>query len=373
VTDDLGLDRVEASGLLDGLQGEARAERAELIPWLLEHGVTVEQIRNADAPVLLVSRQLLGDDGRHVSSREISQSVGIDLTLLQRLQRAMGLPAVDDPDAEVQLRADAAAVEYAQRALDLGIDADQIVLVTQVLADGLSRAAEVMRFAALGAVVRPGATELQIAQGTETLLRGIAPLLGPMIHELLLTQLRHAAESVAINATERAEGLALPGARTVSIAFADLVGFTRLGEVVQPEDLEQLAHRFADLARDVAVSPVRFIKTIGDEVMLVSPDPVALLRAVLALLDASEADDDLPRLRAGLATGPAVSRAGDWFGSAVNLASRVTGAARAGSVLVSESAREAIGDAPGFIWSFAGSRRLKGIKDDVKLYRARHL
>ena len=72
-----------------------------------------------------------------------------------------------------------------------------------------------------------------------------------------------------------------------------------------------------------------------------------------------------------LRTGLAVSRAGDWFGSPVNLASRVTGVARPGSVLVSESAREAIGDDERFTWSFAGSRRLKGIKDDVKLFRAR--
>jgi adenylate cyclase len=157
----------------------------------------------------------------------------------------------------------------------------------------------------------------------------------------------------------------------VAIAFADLVGFTRLGEVVPPEELEQLAHRLTDLAHEVAVPPVRFVKTIGDEVMFVSPDPVALLDAVLNLVDATEGDDDFPRLRAGIATGMAVSRAGDWFGSPVNLASRVTGAARPGSLLVSESAREAIGDDDRFTWSFAGARRLKGIKSEVKLFRAR--
>ena len=52
---------IESSGLLDGLEGAARAERAELIPWLLEHGVTVQQIRESYAPVLLASRRMLGD------------------------------------------------------------------------------------------------------------------------------------------------------------------------------------------------------------------------------------------------------------------------------------------------------------------------
>jgi adenylate cyclase len=217
----------------------------------------------------------------------------------------------------------------------------------------------------------PGATELDVATGAEAILREAAPMLGPMIHEMLLFQLRHLMETEAVNATERAEGQHLPGARLVTVAFADLVGFTLLGEVVPPEELEQLAHRLADLAREVAVPPVRFIKTIGDEVMLVSSDPVALLNAVMDLVDATDGDDDIPRLRAGVATGMAVSRAGDWFGSSVNLASRVTGAARPGSILVSESAREAIGDDERFTWSFAGARHLKNIKSDVKLYRAR--
>jgi adenylate cyclase len=46
--------------------------------------------------------------------------------------------------------------------------------------------------------------------------------------------------------------------------------------------------------------------------------------------------------------------------------------ARPGSVLVSEAVRDAIGDDAGlFEWSFAGARRLKGIRDDTKLFRAR--
>ena len=55
----------------------------------------------------------------------------------------------------------------------------------------------------------------------------------------------------------------------------------------------------------------------------------------------------------------------------MNLASRVTGAARPGSVLVAESTREAVGDSERYAWSFAGSRHLKGIKGEVRLFRAR--
>ncbi|MBS4727330.1 adenylate/guanylate cyclase domain-containing protein [Mycobacterium sp. SM1] len=357
--------------LLDGLEGVARAERAELIGWLLEQGFSLGQIRGEFVPMLLATRRLMGDDGSYVSAREISESAGIDLDLLQRVQRAIGLARVDDPDAAVHMRADGVAAAHAQRFVEVGLDPEHVVLVVRVLGEGLSRAAEVMRHSAMAAILKPGASELDIAKGSQALVGRIAPLLGPMIQDMLFMQLRHMMETEAVNARERAAGAPLPGARQITVAFADLVGFTRLGEALSPEELGQLANRLADRARDVAAPPVRFIKTIGDAVMFVCTHSVSLLDAVLKLVETTDTDNDFPRLRAGVASGMAVSRAGDWFGSPVNLASRVTGVARPGAVLVADPVRESVGEAAGFSWSFAGARHLKGIKDEVKLFRVR--
>lgn len=357
--------------LLAGLQGTARTERAELVRWLLAQGITAEEIRTTNPPLLLATRHLVGDDGTYVSTREISETYGIDMALLQRVQRAIGLVRVDDPDAAVHMRADGEAAAFTQRFVDVGLDPDQVVLVAQVLAEGLSRAAEVMRYSALSAIMRPGATELEIAKASKALVTQIAPLLGPMIQQMLFMQLRHMMETEAVNAAERAAGKPLPGARQITVAFADLVGFTRIGEAVSPEELGQLANRLAILARDVTVPPVRFVKTIGDAVMFVCPEPRPLLDVVLKLVEAVDTDNEFPRLRAGVASGTAVSRAGDWFGSPVNVASRVTAVARPGTVLVADSVWDVIGDNGEFSGSFAGARRLKGIKNEVKLFRVR--
>lgn len=357
--------------MLDGLEGAARTERAELVDWLLEQGITADEIRATNPPLLLATRHLIGGDGSYVSAREISEQHNIDLMLLQRVQRAIGLVRVDDPDAVVHMRADGEAAAYAQRFVELGLNPDQVVLVVRVLAEGLSHAAEVMRYAALAAIMRPGATELEIAQASKALVSQIGPQLGPMIEQMLFMQLRHTMETEAINAAERAAGKPLPGARRVTVAFADLVGFTRLGEVVSPEELGQLAGRLANLARDVTAPPVRFIKTIGDAVMFVCPEPAPLLDVVLKLVEAVDTDNDFPRLRAGVSSGMAVSRAGDWFGSPVNVASRVTGVARPGTVLVADSVWEAVGESGEFSASFVGARRLKGVKSEVKLFRVR--
>lgn len=361
---------LEASGLLDGLHGDARSQRIEVISWLLGRGFTVEQISNNISPVLVTANRVLGDDGTFVSARELCEQTGIELELLQNLQRAVGLPRIEDPDAAVLPRADGESVARAQVFMELGIDENEMIAVTRVLAEGLADAAAVMRQAALVAILRPGATELELAQAAEALAQKILPLLGPMVEDLLLFELRHGFETEAVNAAERASGT-LPGAREISVAFADLVGFTQLGEALPPEDLENVASRLVDLTRNLVEPPVRFIKAIGDAVMLVSSDPAALLMTLLALIDAAAAEDDFPRLRVGMAFGEAVNRAGDWFGSPVNVASRVTGLARPGTVLVEESTRDALTDAEGIAWSYAGARRLRGVRGEVRLFRAR--
>jgi adenylate cyclase len=354
-------------GRLDWLRGHERRERAELVEWLLDRGFTADQIQHSLVPMLLPAIRVLGDDGAYVSAREVAESIGIDLGILQRLQRAAGLPKIDDADAAVLPRADALAAGRAKFLLDLGMDVADVVDIVRVLSVGLSRSAAMMRQPAFGMIVRPGATELEFAQVAETLARAAIPALGPLIEGLLLLQLRHMFEEERISATERAAGK-LPGARHVAVAFADLAGFTRLGETLPAEDLVRLARRLADLALEIAQPPVSFIKTIGDAVMLVSADCIRLVDAVLELVDAANTNG-LPQLRAGVADGLAVSLAGDWFGSPVNVASRVSALAQPGTVLVTESAHADGDEDSGLNFSPFGAHRLRGVPEPVRLFR----
>jgi len=220
-------------------------------------------------------------------------------------------------------------------------------------------------------VLPEAASERDLALGlagfAQTVEGELTPLLGDALTAHLLDQIR----SDMISRAELAAGRrGLAGAREVGVAFADLVGFTRLGERRPADEVGRVAGRLAELAGDLAQPPVRLVKTIGDAVMLVSPEVEPLLDMTLDLVDAADREgEDFPQLRAGAAAGPAINRAGDWYGHTVNLASRLTGVARPGSVLVDESVREAADD--GYRWSFAGERKLKGIREPVKLFRAR--
>jgi adenylate cyclase len=218
--------------------------------------------------------------------------------------------------------------------------------------------------------LEPGLSERQLAERFGAMAGMLTPTTVPIMEQTLKLQLRQMLASEVARTAERRDG-SLPGARDVAVGFGDLVGFTRLGEDVPPDELGAVATRLEELAGEVIAPPVRMVKTIGDAVMYVSDDPVALLRTSIALSEAGDAQgEDFPQLRIGTATGQAIQRGGDWFGRPVNLASRVTGIARPGSVVCTEPLKEAAPD-DAFQFSFIGARKIKGVPGSTALFRAR--
>jgi class 3 adenylate cyclase/YHS domain-containing protein len=129
-----------------------------------------------------------------------------------------------------------------------------------------------------------------------------------------------------------------------TFAFVDMAGFTALTEAQGDEDAADLATMFAELTRKALGPRDRLIKTIGDAVLITSPDPARGLSLVERVLTEAASETRLPMLRAGLHHGEAVERDGDVFGAAVNLAARVAAEAYPAEVLgtapVAEAARE---------------------------------
>jgi adenylate cyclase len=359
-----------AEGLLDGLEGTARAERLALLTQLAEEGVSLGELRRTTAAgtvIFLAADRVIGD-GKRYTAAEVAALSGVELEFLVAARRAMGLP-IPESDEAVYTEAELASAASTLLAREAGISDEEILDLLRVLGRGLSQAAESLRLLPLKLVLEPGMSERDLASRYGEAAAALYPLVDPLVSNVLALHLRHTAQTEAISEIERSGGL-LPGSREVAVCFADLVGFTRLGEEVPAEELGHLAARLEALASAVAEPPVRLVKTIGDAAMLAAPEPEPLLAAALNLIDAADAEgEDFPQLRAGAALGLALPRAGDWFGRPVNLASRITAIARPGSVLaerdVRESAREAYG------WSYAGERRLRGIREPVALFRAR--
>jgi adenylate cyclase len=361
----------EAEGLLEGLDADERRERAELLDYLHEDcGIPAERLRDAD-PALLIAmpaERHVGGEPRH-TPRECAREAGIDLELATRLRRAMGLPAVA-PDERTLGDADLESIKLAAGYLKAGMPEDDVLAVTRVLGRGLGQAAIVMRQVAMHMALEPGLSERQLAERFGAMAGMLTPTTVPIMEQTLKLHLRQMLAGEVARTTERRDG-SLPGARDVAVGFGDLVGFTRLGEDVPPDELGAVATRLEDLAADVIEHPVRIVKTIGDAVMYVSEDPAALLSASIDLSAAADSQgEDFPQLRVGTAIGQAISRAGDWFGRPVNLASRVTGIARPGSVVCTEPLKDAAPE-DAFRFSFIGARKIKGVPGSTALFRAR--
>jgi class 3 adenylate cyclase len=91
-----------------------------------------------------------------------------------------------------------------------------------------------------------------------------------------------------------------------------------------------------------------------------------LVGALIELRDRVRgADPRLPELRVGAALGPATARAGDWFGPAVNVASRVADLASPGQLLASDELVTSIGTAG---WKKRRKRNLKGLDGRLRVY-----
>ncbi|HZU60911.1 MAG TPA: adenylate cyclase regulatory domain-containing protein [Solirubrobacteraceae bacterium] len=354
-----------AEGLMDGLEPEQRAARGRLLQSLLDQGVALEELKAAvaeDRLVLLPVERMLA--GRY-TAEDVEKLTGLPAATLLRIRRSLGLPE-GLPGEQVFCQADVDAARSIRTFIEAGFDEEAIAEISRVLGDGMARVSATAGAAFGQTFLRPGDSEdetaWRFASMAESLTDAFQPVLAASFRAHVLDNVRR----TMISGTELATGQ-LAGEQELAVCFADLVGFTHLGSELETRELGDVVRRFGEIAASVATPPVRLVKTIGDAALLGSREPRALVAAALRLLDEVEAAD-LPTVRAGVAWGLAIPRSGDLYGHAVNLASRVTGIARPGSVLCTEEVRDA---APDFDWSYAGRHRLKGISDGVPLFRAR--
>ena len=362
-----GMSDESFDALLEGLDGEARDARERLLRRLHDDGVPMDELRRAvdeDRLVLLpVDRALAGDQS--LTRRELAEKTGLSIDELRRSRASLGLP-VDDDDARVYGQGDLEALGGLKRLLDAGVPLDKVVDLNRVIGRATSQIAAASRQTVGDAILSANVTEEDAAIAVATAAQELTPLMSQVLAYAYQGHLRELLRSDAVSAGDLAAGRTA-GAREMTVGFADIVGFTKLGESVEAEELGDVAGKLERIAADNVERPVTLVKTIGDAVMLVAPTPDPLIDTMLRLVDAVDGEDGL-QLRVGLACGPALERAGDWYGSPVNLASRVTGVARPGSVLATDGVRS--GAEQEWSWSYARERKLKGV-GEVKLHRAR--
>jgi adenylate cyclase len=370
VADDIDF---EAEGLLGDLEGEAREARLALLKELTDQGISLEELKRAVEEhrlVLLPVERVFDEGADRYTVAEVGEKSGLDPGFLARLLQALGAP-IPEHDDRVYAEADVEAAKRAKLFLDAGLPEDGVLDTSRLIGISMANLADANVDLVGEVFTEPGVDERELALRYAAAAETMAPLLGETLLHAYRIHLRERIRQAVITEAELAEGR-LSGSDEVTIAFADLVGFTRLGESLEVEQIGDLTGRLFRLASDAARSPVRLVKMIGDAAMFSSPESEPLLDAVVGLIE-SAGEAEIPPLRAGVARGQALGRGGDWYGRPVNLAARITNFARPDSVVADQAVKDSIAQSNGlpFDFSFAGRRRFKGIEGEVPVHRVR--
>jgi adenylate cyclase len=314
-----------------------------------------------DRAILDAVDQLLVPGENHYTRAELARRTGIDPEQVRRFWRAMGFPDPPDDDA-IFTDTDVAVLSAFDHFLrDDMVEPEVALQITRVVGQAMSRVAETEVAAVLERLEAMGLIDGRTDEEISTAVVARSAALLPAIESLLVYQWRRhlaaAAQRVVMaRQTEGDVGLSL------TVGFADMVGFTALSQQLEERELAQVVGRFEALAYDaVAGRGGRIVKMIGDEVMFVTDEPAAAAEIGLTLAETYGQDETVSDVRVGLAHGPVLGLEGDYFGPTVNLASRIVNIAYVGAVVVSSEIHERLEGDERFVLRAVRPRRLKGI------------
>jgi adenylate cyclase len=309
--------------------------------------------------------------------KEVVAELGIPFDLAHRMYTVawqLPVPAEDDHvrEDDLELLRMAALAYWA-----FGADQDKVIAAARYFGDNMRRVAESqMRFfreVVEEPMIAAGGSQREVMDRITEVGIGLLPI-GFRIAEILHRRhLEHyEIEDIVTNIEIAMEQAGLVARRPESpptIAFLDLSGYTALTEERGDRAAAEITERFAEIVTHAADHHGgRTVKFMGDGVMFHFASPAPAVRCGLELVEATPAAG-LPPSHVGLHRGPVVFRDGDYFGRTVNVAARVTGAARAGDVLVTqEVVRET--ESADLTFVAAGAAELKGLAAPVELFRA---
>jgi adenylate cyclase len=352
----------------------AAAAQVRIVARLRERGYTVEQIREASESGRLalgdVEEFLSAPEGRN-TLRQTARATGLAPELIERIIVALGLSAlsveaISDEDLEM--------LKYVAAMLQAGLPEAAFMQIARVWGQALAQIAEtevrLFHMYIHEPLMRDGVPGREIAAQMDGMARELLPFTAPLMNWMHGRFLAHFVEQDVIGHMEAdmgEQGLQL-GRLRVAIAFADLAGYTRLTEEQGDEHAVSAVERFVEeVARTLPID-ARVLKTLGDEVMTVASDPVALTQWAVGFQ--ARAPAGVPPPRIGIHYGEAIYRDGDYYGREVNQAARVVARAAGGEVLVTRTVVDIAEGVDGLAFKLIGEVGLKGFSEPTELFLA---
>src|SRR3954452_10770055 len=354
----------------------AAAAQARVVARMRERGYSLEDLKSAGKEGRLAfgfTEELFSGSEEAITIEHAAVETGLEPELVERILVILG---TQKGQRELS-QEDLAALRHCARVLAAGFPLVAFLQLVRVYAQSMRRLADaevrLFHLYVHEPLIRDAVPELEMAEEMGELAANILPLAAPLTEYLHERYLRFFVEQDVVGHME-ADAAAVDTAEMelghvhVSLCFIDLTGFTRYTE--EEGDIEALdvVENFVASVEATLPREATIVKTIGDEVMVVSPDPLSLTEWAVDFLARFE---QRPQPRVGIHYGDAVYRDGDYFGGQVNLAHRVVNRALAGEVLVTDAVAEAVAAGDRLELKGIGRVSLKGFPSPTELFVVR--
>jgi adenylate cyclase len=351
----------------------AAAAQARVVARMRERGHSLEELKRAGREGRLAFgfvEDLFPNPEEQVTVESVAAETGLEPELIERILVILGTPLGQErllsPD-------DVKALRHCARVLAAGFPLVAFLQLVRVYVQSMRRIADaevrLFHLYVHEPLIRDALPELEIAEEMGELAADILPLAAPLTDYLHTRYLRYFTEQDVVGHMEADLDAAAShlGQVPVTLCFIDLTGFTRYTE--EEGDLEALdvVENFVETVEATLPPEATIVKTIGDEVMVISPDPASLTEWAVGLLDRFP---ERPRPRVGIHYANAFYRDGDYFGTHVNLVHRVVDRAQAGEVLVTDRVTGSL-EERGLSCEAIGEVNLKGFPVATPLYIVR--
>jgi adenylate cyclase len=371
------LERYRSCGLLDlehdGLFDDLDVIRLDTVRHHLDQGWAPEALADAISAgtVRGALDDILFDTGPRFTLEEAAASIGADVEALRAVGNAFGFG--DGTLGEH----DRAMVELFKTVSESGLPFEAILEGARVMGDTLRRLAEaevrLVHVYIHERLVAAGVSHEEVSRQIFAVQESLTPILDPLIQHIHRHHLVQAAiEDVFLHLTTEQSVPETLGSVQATILFADVASFTTLTDVEGDEAAAIVLGRLDGVVRALALEHEgKFAKQLGDGFMLVFRRAGDAVRFAIGLSDVVRRAGDLPPVRIGINTGSVLHRSGDYVGSAVNLASRVTNAAMPDQILVTDTVVDSIDDDSVRVEA-VGVRLLRGVDAPLALSRVVH-
>jgi len=154
----------------------------------------------------------------------------------------------------------------------------------------------------------------------------------------------------------------------IAIMMADLSGYTAMTEVHGAGSAITMIDKYLAIVKKSLVGSSHLHERVGDEMIIIASSAEDLAYTATMMFEHAHEENQFLPLHAGLHYGPIIKKDGDYFGTTINTASRITSVAEKGQIICSADFISQLPVNHPFILAGKGLRQFKNLLKPVDLF-----